>query len=120
MAKLGIKRTVASTRGKEPKGTGRVEKDCFELTIPQALTVSGFRPVEYEIEVEQAGKLVHSKSVLDRAFSHSPQEKAFQQPLVCPVEVETLPPKGEFRFVVTPIGNFGKRGRPLKSPKLSV
>jgi hypothetical protein len=120
-AKLGVKRATACARGKEPKGSERIEKDCFVLTIPQALTVKGFRPVEYEIEVEHEGKLAHSKVVLDRGFSHSPDEAAFQhQLLVCPVEVEKLPQKGVFRFVVTPVGNFGKRGRPLKSPKLSV
>jgi hypothetical protein len=76
-AKLGVKRATACARGKEPKGSEHIEKDCFVLTIPQALTVKGFRPVEYEIEVEHEGKLAHSKVVLDRGFSHSPDEAAF-------------------------------------------
>jgi predicted phosphodiesterase len=119
-AKLEVKRVKASTRGSDPGGKGKVEKDCFEITVPQALAVKGARAVDYEIEVESGGKRTHSRFVLDHGFNHSLENASRQLPVKCPVAVDTLPAKGEFRFVVTPMGYFGRRGRPLKSERLKV
>ena len=121
-AKLVVTRGKAKTRGIDPNVVGPdcVEKDCLSVTIPQAHAIRGVRPAEYDIEIRTAAKTEHSRYVLDVGYGHSLDYRPRQREVTCPVAVENLPQGGEFRFVVTPIGFFGRKGRSLVSQSFKL
>ena len=120
-AKLDVRRTRAKTRGVDGKPDSRVEKDVFEITVPQANAVSAARPFEYELyAVVPDGSRTALTTLLDAGYAHSPKNQERQIPLKCPVAVERLPKTGSFRFEAIPVGNWGKKGRSIISDEISV
>ena len=88
------------------------KKDGVRLTIP-APTVNVFaRSYEFEVVAESKGGEKRTKFVMAEGFNHALTHKRATWKTSCAFALDELP-KGEVRFVVTPMNCFHRRGASL-------
>jgi len=116
-AVLAVSAVKAKNRG-GVSGDGKTklpseEKAAVRVEIPAA---SAGRARSYEFEVVATSKsnaeAQKSKFVLAEGFNMPPTHKKTSAPTPCVFALDELP-AGDVRFVVTPIGSFGNRGKAL-------
>ena len=117
-AQLSIKRLAAKPRG--GKGVPKKPVPAVEVSFPAATAVAGTRPFEYEIRAEPKTGDAKVWRILSPGYHYSPEHARAKGPASCTLPVAELPQNVEFRFVVTPVSCFAKRGIPLSGTYLTV
>ena len=96
-----------------------VEQDQVTVEFPAAVSHDGLpRPLDYEVQVEEAGIDVYKAVLTKRVYSGSwylGEKKDSEQPVKCVFSVNELPLDKEFRFAVRPCNGFGRKGEPIYS-----
>ena len=122
-AKLEVERTKARNRGgKSPDGkesVPSVEKDAYRISIPPVAPDKSARAFEFEVVAESKGGEKRTKFVMAEGFNHALTHKRATRKTSCAFALDELP-KGEVRFVVTPMNCFHGRGASLASEWIVV
>lgn len=122
-AQLAVKRVKAKSRGgRSPDGKTVVAaeaKEAFQVVIPPAVADKTARLFELEVVAEAKGGARVVKFLMAEGFNHAPTHPKARTPNVCNFSLDELP-KGEVRFVVTPMNCFHARGKSLVSRWVSV
>ncbi|MBQ4286935.1 MAG: hypothetical protein II770_02790, partial [Bacteroidales bacterium] len=96
-----------------------VAQDQVTVEFPAAVSHDGLpRPLDYEVQVEEAGIDVFKAVLTKRVFSNIyflGEKKDSEQPVKCVFSVNELPLDKEFRFAVRPCNGFGRKGEPIYS-----
>ena len=107
------KAKVVQGKDKDGKPT-ETKHPTLEMLIPAATAAAGTRVSEYEIVIEKRAGGVHAtKYAADQGFN-LPRALA-TGPTSCTFPVADLPKGTEFRFVVSPMEFFGKKGQSIAS-----
>ena len=105
--------TKARNRGgKSPDGkesVPSVEKDVYRVSIPPVAADKSARAFEFELVAESKGGEKRTKFVMAEGFNHALAHKRATWKTSCAFALDELP-KGEVRFVVTPMNCFHRRG----------
>ena len=112
--KVEVVRAKAKTRGGRSgqEKMPSVEKDVLRVVVPPAVPAANARlyEVEFVLEAKDGGK--RTKLLLAEGYNHAPASPKAAVTTACAFACEDLP-KGEFRFVVTPMNCFHDRGTAL-------
>ena len=96
-----------------------VEQDQVTVEFPVAVSHDGLpRPLDYEVQVEEAGVDVYKAVLTKRVFSNTyflGEKKDSEKPAKCVFSVNELPLDKAFRFAVRPCNGFGRKGEPIYS-----
>jgi len=118
-----VTRIKAKNRGgKSRDGKETVEavkKDALRVTVPAGVADKNARLYEIEFAVEAKTGSGKTKFVMAEGFNHALAHEAAKRDNFCVFATDELP-KGEFRFVVTPMSCFHKRGPSLTSDWMTV
>ncbi len=122
-AALKVERAQAKNRGgKSRDGKETIPaavKEVFTVTAPAAVADKDARAYEFEFTAEAKDGTKKTKLLMAEGFNHAPAHKKATSPTVCSFALDELP-KGEVRFVVTPMNCFHRRGEPLVSGWMNV
>ena len=117
-AKLEVKHVKAKMRGgKSPDGKTVIpaaEKDALQVIVPAAVVDRNARLYELEITAEARNGVRKTKVLMAEGFNHGPEHPRTGAFSFCNFALDELP-KGEVRFIVTPMNCFHRRGTPLVS-----
>lgn len=107
--------------GEPRQGKNRRSQPCMQVkvTFPTAVAHDGLpRPLDYEVQVEEAGVDVFKAVLTKRVYSNTYflGEKAdAEKPVACLFSVDELPKEGSYRYAVRPCNGFGRKGEPIYS-----
>lgn len=107
-------------KGKDKDGKPTETKlPTLEVTVPAATATAGTRASEYEIVIEKREGGVHATRFAADIGFNLPRAMAIQ-PTSCLFLVRDLPKGTAFRFVVSPMESFGKKGKSIASDWMTV
>ena len=122
-AALKVARAQAKTRGgKSPDGKETIPaavKEVFTVTAPATVADGNARGYALEFAAETKDGSKRTKLLMAEGFNHAAGHRKAAAPTVCSFAIDDLP-KGEVRFVVTPMNCFQRRGEPLVSDWVTV
>ena len=123
-ARITVKRVKAKNRGgKSPDGKTVIAaetKEALQVVVPAAVADAGARLYELEVVAEAKDGTRKTKLLMAEGYNHAPSHpKARKSSAFCNFLLSELP-KGEVRFVVTPMNCFHARGTPLVSAWMPV